>query len=135
MDRFVLTFVINSLWQTTLVVLIAACSARLMRNTEARYQHIVWVAALVLGLVLPLMSPARTGGYKPASRERGGLVQAGSSASRKSERATEPGTQAFTPVSMAAIRSFQFDRVLDRIREPISLPSFLVRIVLTCYLV
>jgi len=135
MDRFVLTFVINSLWQTTLVVLIAACCARLMRNAEACYQHIVWVAALVLGLVLPLMSPARTGGYKPASRERGGLVQAKSSAPRKSERATEPETQAFTPVSTAASRPFQFDRVLARIREPIFMPPFLVRVVLTCYLV
>src|SRR5207248_10689763 len=30
---------------------------------------------------------------------------------------------------------FGFDRVLARIREPISVPPFLVRIVLTCYLV
>ena len=111
-ERFVLTFVVNSLWQTTLVVVIAACCARLMRHTEARYRHIVWVASLVLGLILPLMSPGRISRHKPALKDGIDLLQARSSVSKDGGGVTEPGTQAFTPASTATIRSFGFDRVL-----------------------
>src|SRR5260370_25283627 len=108
MDRFVLTFVINSLWQTTLVVVIAACCARLMRNMEARYQHIVWVAALVLGLILPLTSPGRIGQHELASRDSFDLVQVKSSVSKENRPVAESGTQDFTPTRGRTVRSSWF---------------------------
>src|SRR5438552_408361 len=103
-----------------------------MRHTEARYRHIVWVASLVLGLILPLMSPGRIGRDKPALKDGIDLLQARSSVSKDGEGVTEPGTQAFTS---ATIPSSRFDRALACIKEPISVPPFLVRIVLTSYLV
>src|SRR5579872_5308972 len=55
----VLTFLINSVWQTSLMVLMAVCCARILRKVEARHSHIMWVLALVLGLILPIMSTGR----------------------------------------------------------------------------
>lgn len=51
------TFLLNALWQITLVAGVAAFCARLMRNvSSARYHHRLWVAALALSVMLPLWS-------------------------------------------------------------------------------
>lgn len=59
MDRineFALTFLLNAAWQFTVVVLVASVCARLLRDAPARNRHALWVAALMLGVVLPAWS-------------------------------------------------------------------------------
>lgn len=54
--QFLITFLVNSLWQIPLIAVVAALSARLMRHGPSVYRHFVWVAALGLCLGLPLTS-------------------------------------------------------------------------------
>jgi len=53
-----LTFLLNALWQITLIAGVAAFGAWLLRNTaaSARSRHLLWVAALVLSVLLPSLS-------------------------------------------------------------------------------
>jgi TonB family protein len=57
--QLVLTFLLNASWQIALVVLFAAACDWLLRGTAARYRHWLWIAALGLAFVLPLLGPAR----------------------------------------------------------------------------
>ena len=58
-SRFLLTFLLNSLWQIPLVAAVAALACRLMRNGPAAHRHAVWVAALAAAVLLPLGSIRR----------------------------------------------------------------------------
>lgn len=53
-----LTFLLNALWQITLIAGVAAFGAWLLRNTaaSARSRHLLWVAALLLSVLLPSLS-------------------------------------------------------------------------------
>jgi beta-lactamase regulating signal transducer with metallopeptidase domain len=51
-----LTFLFNSVWQVPLVATVAALACWLMRSSPARNRHTVWVAALIMGILLPLAS-------------------------------------------------------------------------------
>src|SRR6185503_4365353 len=55
-SRLALTFLLNSLWQATALVLIASCCSRLLRKAPASYRHLLWATTLALGLLLPLWS-------------------------------------------------------------------------------
>jgi beta-lactamase regulating signal transducer with metallopeptidase domain len=55
-NEFALTFLLNATWQITVVALVAAACARLLRDAPARYRHALWVAVLVLGIALPAWS-------------------------------------------------------------------------------
>ena len=55
-SRLALTFLLNSLWQVTALVLIASCCSRLLRKAPASYRHLLWATTLALGLLLPLWS-------------------------------------------------------------------------------
>ncbi len=55
-DRYLLTFLVNALWQSPLVAAVAALACRAMRNSPAQHRHLVWVAALAAQLLLPLAS-------------------------------------------------------------------------------
>lgn len=57
--QLLLTFLLNASWQIALVVAVAAACDWLLRGTAARYRHMLWVAALGLALVLPMLGPAR----------------------------------------------------------------------------
>src|SRR5689334_14792383 len=59
-DRSVLTFFLNALWQAPLAATVAALACRIMRNGPARHRHAVCVAALMASLLLPVAS-LRTG--------------------------------------------------------------------------
>src|SRR5689334_22895116 len=54
-----LTFLLNSLWQVTLVASAASLAARLLNGAPARYRHSVWVAALLLTITLPVIESPR----------------------------------------------------------------------------
>jgi len=57
--QLVLTFLLNASWQIALVVAFAAACDWLLRGTTARYRHGLWVAALGMAFVLPMLGPAR----------------------------------------------------------------------------
>src|SRR5215475_425097 len=55
-DRYLLTFLLNSLWQVSAAITIAALASRLMRSAPARHRHAVCAAGLVAALLLPVVS-------------------------------------------------------------------------------
>jgi TonB family protein len=57
--QLVLTFLLNASWQIALIVAFAAACDWLLRGTAARYRHGLWVAALGMAFVLPLLGPVR----------------------------------------------------------------------------
>ena len=58
-SRTLLTVLINSLWQVALVAAVSTLCARLMRSAPARFEHVLWVMALGLGVLLPASSALR----------------------------------------------------------------------------
>jgi beta-lactamase regulating signal transducer with metallopeptidase domain len=50
----VLTFLFNAVWQGLLITGLTHYGRRLLRNVSARSQHLYWVFALLLSVVLPL---------------------------------------------------------------------------------
>jgi TonB family protein len=59
-SELLLTFLLNAFWQIALVAAAAAIGDWLLRRTLVRYRHFLWVAALGLSLVLPLVTTVRT---------------------------------------------------------------------------
>lgn len=55
-NELALTFLLNAVWQITVVTLAASICARLLRDAPARYRHALWVLALMLCIALPLWS-------------------------------------------------------------------------------
>ena len=60
-NEFLLTFLLNAFWQVALIAAAAAFGDWLLRRTLVRYRHFLWVAALGLSLVLPLVTSVRSG--------------------------------------------------------------------------
>jgi TonB family protein len=60
-NAFLLTFLLNALWQIALVAAAAALGDWLLRRTFVRYRHFLWVAALGLSLLLPVVTAVRSG--------------------------------------------------------------------------
>jgi beta-lactamase regulating signal transducer with metallopeptidase domain len=55
-SRSLLTFLLNSLWQIPIAAAVASLACRFMRTGPASHRHVVWVAALVAAILLPLAS-------------------------------------------------------------------------------
>jgi beta-lactamase regulating signal transducer with metallopeptidase domain len=55
-SEYVLTFLINAVWQIAIIAAVAALASQLMRNSPASYRHLVWVSALLAAVLLPLSS-------------------------------------------------------------------------------
>lgn len=53
------TYVLNALWQIPVIAATAWVCMKFANRLPAKYRHAVWVATLLLGVVLPLMSLAR----------------------------------------------------------------------------
>lgn len=51
----VMTFLVNSVWQVALVLGAAQFGSLILRKSPARYRHRLWVCALLLSVVLPVM--------------------------------------------------------------------------------
>jgi beta-lactamase regulating signal transducer with metallopeptidase domain/uncharacterized membrane protein YkoI len=54
--QLLLTILLNACWQIAVVTLFAACCSWLLRGTAAWCRHLVWVAAMVISLCLPIIS-------------------------------------------------------------------------------
>ncbi len=59
-SQLLLTFLLNACWQIALIALLAAFASWLLRNSEARYQHWLWVSALCLAFLVPAITPLQT---------------------------------------------------------------------------
>jgi bla regulator protein blaR1 len=71
-SQWLLTFLSNALWQALVVMAAALCCDRLMRNASGRQRHFLWVVALVLCALVPLLGaagPLREVEQTPAARE------------------------------------------------------------------
>jgi beta-lactamase regulating signal transducer with metallopeptidase domain len=58
-SQFLLTFLLNAVWQLALIAALASFGAWLLRRSAIRYQHWLWVGALSLSLLIPLMTAVR----------------------------------------------------------------------------
>lgn len=61
MSQAVLGFLVNSIWQVALIAGAAAVASRFLRHAPARYQHALWVIALLFAIALPIASTRATG--------------------------------------------------------------------------
>ena len=59
-SQLLLTFLLNACWQIALLALLAVFASWLLRNSEARYQHWLWVSALCLAFLVPAITPLQT---------------------------------------------------------------------------
>jgi len=57
-SRMLLTFLLNSLWQVTLIGGVAWLLSLVLRHAPARYRHRLWVGALIASFLLPIFSVA-----------------------------------------------------------------------------
>jgi beta-lactamase regulating signal transducer with metallopeptidase domain len=55
-SSIIAAFVINAAWQIPVIAIVASLAARAMRRTPARQQNLVWIAALVVSVALPIWS-------------------------------------------------------------------------------
>ncbi len=55
-SEFILSFVLNSCWQIAAITAIALPAARLLKNGPARYRHALWIFALAMSLLVPLLT-------------------------------------------------------------------------------
>src|SRR5436305_1920802 len=69
-EALVLTYAVNALWMTCAVAAITAVLARGLRRLPAAQQHVLWVVALTLSVLLPMTSlrPATNSVMPPISR-------------------------------------------------------------------
>lgn len=124
-SRFLLTFLLNSLWQIPLVAAVAALACRLMRNGPAAHRHAVWVAALAAAVLLPLGSirreqPAQGRSFDPSSVMRDALAsqpaaRAQASAQLPVQPAPAPRTVSLAETTAAILIGAYFLFVLFRL--------------------
>jgi beta-lactamase regulating signal transducer with metallopeptidase domain/uncharacterized membrane protein YkoI len=58
-SQLLLTFLLNACWQIALVAAVASLCTWLLRKAPARQRHLVWVAALVISLGLPVLTTSQ----------------------------------------------------------------------------
>lgn len=59
-SNFVLNYVVNATWQIAAISAVAALGSLLLRSGPARYRHLLYLSALVLCVVVPLLSMTPT---------------------------------------------------------------------------
>lgn len=59
-SQLLLTFLLNAVWQIALIAALASFGAWLLRKSGVRYQHWLWVSALFLSLLVPVVTAVRT---------------------------------------------------------------------------
>ncbi len=58
-SRYLLTFLLNSIWQVPLILLVAFLVNRILGGGPPSHRHLVWVMALVASVAVPLASVRR----------------------------------------------------------------------------
>src|ERR1051325_11290959 len=59
-SQWLLTFLLNSVWQVALIAGLAALGSSLLRNSVARYRHWLWSSALCLAFFVPAFTASLT---------------------------------------------------------------------------
>src|ERR1041384_3621414 len=59
-SQLLLTFLLNAVWQIALIAAFASVGAWLLRQSATRFQHLLWVAALCLSLLVPVATAVRS---------------------------------------------------------------------------
>jgi beta-lactamase regulating signal transducer with metallopeptidase domain len=59
-SQLLLTFLLNALWQIALIAALASLGVWLLRRSAMRYQHWLWVGALCLSLLVPVVTAVRS---------------------------------------------------------------------------
>jgi beta-lactamase regulating signal transducer with metallopeptidase domain len=54
-SEFIADFVLNSCWQIAVIAGIAFVASRLLKNGPARFRHALWIFALAISLIVPLL--------------------------------------------------------------------------------
>ncbi|HEY3837026.1 MAG TPA: hypothetical protein VGL72_10665 [Bryobacteraceae bacterium] len=95
-SRWLLTFLLNSLWQVAVVAGVAAMACRFLRKSPASHWHAVWVTALMLAMVLPVASLRQAAPMDdvqiatPVADAGGGVAGAATTSRLESTTATVP---------------------------------------------
>jgi beta-lactamase regulating signal transducer with metallopeptidase domain len=58
-SEFLLTFLLNAVWQIPLITCAATLGAWLLKRASVKYRHWMWVSALLLSLLVPLLATSR----------------------------------------------------------------------------
>ena len=58
-SQLLLNFLLNAVWQIALITALASLGAWLLRSSSARYRHWLWVSALCLAFLIPVMTSIR----------------------------------------------------------------------------
>ena len=58
-SQLLLTFLLNAVWQIALIAALASLGAWLLRGSAMRFQHWLWVGALGLSLLVPVITSLR----------------------------------------------------------------------------
>lgn len=58
-SELLLTFLLNSIWQIALIAALASFGVWLLRRSSMRYRHWLWVAALCLSFLVPVITALR----------------------------------------------------------------------------
>jgi hypothetical protein len=59
-SHLIVSFAVNSAWQGVIIVIAASGCALALRRVPAAYQHLLWVAALLLSIAVLLIGIARS---------------------------------------------------------------------------
>jgi TonB family protein len=130
LSRWTLTFLLNSLWQVTLVVGAMALGDLWLRRAPARYRHALWVMALVAAVVLPAAS-TRT--LRTVSADEGTLAQVPGTWQTPLPAATSTGPA--VPVNMHRPQPDFLGKALQAgIHRGIAVPPALMRALVIVYL-
>jgi beta-lactamase regulating signal transducer with metallopeptidase domain/uncharacterized membrane protein YkoI len=58
-SQLLLTFLLNAVWQIALLAALASLGAWLLRRSVMRFQHCLWVGALCLSVLVPVITASR----------------------------------------------------------------------------
>ncbi len=129
LSRLVVTFLLNSLWQVTLLAGIATFCALLMRKTPAAYRHMLWIAALAASVLLSIS------GLQNRVRKQPAVLLQNSPAPTAHPIALVP-LEPLGPIQDWAVEPHT-SSIQDRLRrwsEPIALPRPWINGLAACYL-
>jgi beta-lactamase regulating signal transducer with metallopeptidase domain/uncharacterized membrane protein YkoI len=105
--QFLLSVLLNASWQIVLVVMFASLCALILRGASAWQRHAVWVAALVLSFLLPVLSSAKL------------FQRATTNAAKAPAVATQTGRTSFAETEIA-----EFENTSATVAElPVAIPT------------
>jgi len=58
-SQLLLTFLLNACWQIALIAAFASIGSRIIRDASIRFRHAIWLGALVLSFIVPVITASR----------------------------------------------------------------------------